>query len=148
MRTGRSLLGPVGLASTILGAFTATASQPAPAHTRFVVSLDPPSGAVELCTGHVTGVPLPDGRPGPHVGWTLYTSTETRRSLVKRYRRALGNEGHVAGTDCDSWGRPAAQPGRILEVCELTAEGPWERCPAPPATAKSRILVSTIARAE
>jgi len=31
-------------------------------------SLDPPSDAVELCRGHVTGAPLPDGRPGPHAG--------------------------------------------------------------------------------
>jgi hypothetical protein len=138
-------LAVAGLAALILGSLVVVASEPGSPPE---ASLDPPSDAVELCTGHVTGAPLPDGRPGPHVVWTLYTSAETRRSLVERYRKALGKEGHTADAGCDSWKRPAERPGRILEVCDLTAEGPWERCPAPPKTAQSRICVSTMARAE
>lgn len=111
-------------------------------------SLDPPSEAVELCRGHVTGAPLPDGRPGPHIGWTLYTSAETRRSLAERYHDALGDEGHTADSDCDAWKRPAERPERVVEVCELAAEGPWDGCPPPPEGAKSRILISTMARAD
>jgi hypothetical protein len=109
-------------------------------------SLDPPSDAVELCAGHVTGAPLPDSRPGPHITWSLYTSTETRRSLAQRYQEALGDEGHTADPDCDTWKRPPERPGQILEVCELAAEGPWGSCPPPPEKAKTRILVSTMAR--
>ncbi len=109
-------------------------------------SLDPPSDAVELCRGHVTGAPLPDGRPGPHIGWTLYTSAETRSALAERYHDALGDEGHAADSDCDTWRRPAARPERIVEVCELATEGPWGDCPPPPENARSRILISTMAR--
>ncbi len=111
-------------------------------------SLDAPSGAAELCRGHVTGAPLPGGRPGPHVTWTLYTSAETRPALAERYRDALGDEGHSADSDCDTWKRPPERPERIVEVCELNAEGPWADCPPPPAGARSRILVSTMARAD
>lgn len=111
-------------------------------------SLDPPSNAIELCAGHVTGAPLPDGRPGPHIGWTLYTSAETRSALAERYHDALGDEGHAADSDCDTWRRPAERPERIVEVCELSAEGPWDGCPPPPEGARSRILISTMARAD
>jgi hypothetical protein len=111
-------------------------------------SLDPPTDAVELCSGHVTGAPLPDGRPGPHINWTLYTSTETRPALAERYDDALGDEGHTADSVCDTWKRPTDRPERIVEVCELTAEGPWSDCPPPPQSAKSRILISTMARAD
>ena len=111
-------------------------------------SLDPPSGAVELCAGHLTGAPLPDGRPGPHITWTLYTSAETRPALAERYHDALGNEGHVADSGCDAWKGPAERPERIVEVCELAAEGPWSDCPPPPENANSRILISTMARAD
>jgi hypothetical protein len=80
-------------------------------------SLDPPSDAVELCRGHVTGAPLPDGRPGPHISWTLYTSGETRRALAERYHDALGDEGHTAGTDCRV---VRSEPHvRVLEVPQL-----------------------------
>lgn len=111
-------------------------------------SLDPPSDAVELCSGHVTGAPLPDGRPGPHITWTLYTSTEARPALVERYQDALGDEGHSADPDCDTWKRPADRPEGVVEVCELTAEGPWSDCPPPPTGARSRILVSRMSRAD
>ncbi len=111
-------------------------------------SLDPLSDAVELCSGHVTGAPLADGRPGAHINWTLYTSGETRRSLVERYQDALGGEGHTADSDCDIWRRPAGRPEGIVEVCELAAEGPWGDCPPPPEEARSRILISTMARSD
>lgn len=111
-------------------------------------SLEPPAEAVELCAGHVTGASLPDGRPGPHINWTLYTSTETRPALAERYHDALGDEGHTADAACDRWKRPPERPERIVEVCELTAEGPWSDCPPPPESAKSRILVSTMVRAD
>lgn len=73
-------------------------------------SLDPPADAIELCAGHVTGAPLPDGRPGSHINWTLYTSTETRSALAERYRDALGGDGHTADSACDTWKRPADRP--------------------------------------
>lgn len=111
-------------------------------------SLDPPPDAIELCSGHVAGAPRPDGRPGPHINWTLYTSTETRHSLAVRYREAFGDEGHAAESDCDSWRRPPERPERVLEICELEAPGPWGRCSPPPEKAKSRILVSTMTRAD
>lgn len=111
-------------------------------------SLDPPPGAVELCTGHLTGAPLPDGRPGPHVAWTLYTSGEARHLLAARYLETLGDAGHVMDGGCDSWRRPPERPDRILAVCELAAEGPWGSCPPPPETAKSRVLLSTMARSD
>jgi hypothetical protein len=67
--------------------------------------------------------------------------------LAERYHDALGDEGHTADSACDRWKRPADRPERIVEVCELNAEGPWRDCPPPPERAKSRILISTMARA-
>lgn len=49
-------------------------------------SLDPPSDAEELCAGHLSGAPLPDGRPGPHITWTLLYE---RRDAARRGRALL-----------------------------------------------------------
>lgn len=68
--------------------------------------------------------------------------------MAERYYDALGDEGHSADSDCDTWKRPVDRPERIVEVCELATEGPWSDCPAPPENAKSRILISTMARAD
>lgn len=111
-------------------------------------SLDPPADAVELCAGHLTGAPLPDGRPGPHITWTLYTSAESLPAVAERYYDALGDEGHTTDSDCYTWKRPVDRPERIVEVCELAAEGPWSDCPPLPENARSRILISTMARAD
>lgn len=129
-----------------LGSTTKAASQATPRPPD--ASLDPPPDAIELCSGHEIGAPLPDGRPGAHISWTVYTSTETRHSLAVRYQEALGDEGHTAESDCDTWRRPPERPARILDVCELEARGPWDSCSSPPEKAKSRILVSTMARAD
>lgn len=111
-------------------------------------SMDPIEEAVELCSGHLSGAPLPDGRPGSHITWTLYTTSEPRDTLAARYLDGLGEEGHEADGGCDSWKRPVARPERIVEVCELDAEGPWRDCPPPPEGARSRLLISTMARAD
>ncbi|MGH6692934.1 MAG: hypothetical protein ACREF4_19880, partial [Gammaproteobacteria bacterium] len=50
-------------------------------------SLDPPSGAIELSAGHATGAPLPDLLPGPHISWSLYTSTEAKELMLTHARR-------------------------------------------------------------
>ena len=108
----------------------------------------PPGDALHLCGGHVTGAPLPDGKPGSHIVWEAYSSQELPEALAKRYLDSLGSEAHSRSDDgCDLWRFPADKPTHTLKVCPVSSQGPWSECSqAPPRTAKSIILISSMAQ--
>jgi hypothetical protein len=114
--------------------------------------LVPPDNARHLCGLHDSGAPLPDGRPGAHIIWDAYSSEELPAELSTHYRQSLAAEVHSTRGSCDTWRFPPAKPTRILEVCPVTAEGPWSTpgsgCSPPPQRAKSIILIASIARSD
>lgn|GEM_PF-6432014 len=110
--------------------------------------VEPPSDAKFLCHGHVSGESTTKGKPGPHIIWDAYSSREIPTALAKRYLDALGSESHSAEAGCDIWRFPPEKPARILEVCPMSAQGPWAECSKAPRQAASIILISTIASAD
>jgi hypothetical protein len=112
-------------------------------------ALEPPGEARRLCAGHVTGAPLPDGRPGAHINWTAYSSREAPDALAKRYLASLGPEPHSVEGDRNLWRFPREKPVSVLEVSPASADGPWiYDCPPVPADAKSIIMISSMARSD
>jgi len=111
--------------------------------------IEPPGDALHLCGGHVTGAPLPDGKPGPPITWEAYSSQELPSALAKRYLDSLGSETHSRSDDCDLWRFPPDKPTHTLEVCPVSFQGPWSECSHTPSrSAKSIILISSMARAD
>jgi hypothetical protein len=106
----------------------------------------PPSDAQPLCSGHVSGVTTPDGKPGPHISWDAYSSRESPGTLTESYLQSLGTEGHTKDHDCDSWRLPPAKPTAIIEVCPASASGPWSECHPPPREAASIVMTSSVAQ--
>ena len=110
--------------------------------------VEPPGDAKHLCDGHVSGAMTPDRKPGPHITWDAYYSQEIPTVLAKRYLDSLGQEAHSAEAGCDTWRFPPDKPSRILEVCPVSAAGPWTECSKAPRQAASIILISSLARAD
>ena len=110
--------------------------------------IEPPSTASHLCGGHVTGAPLPDGRPGAHILWEAYSSKESPAALAKRYLESLGSEAHSTMDGCDLWRFPPDKPAHTLEVCPVSSGGPWSDCSKAPRSAASIIMISSIAQAD
>lgn len=104
---------------------------------------EPPSNASHLCGGHVTGAPLPDGKPGPHIIWDAYSSQELPAVLAKRYLKSLGPEAHSTMDGCDLWRFPPDMPAHTLEVCPVSSGGPWSECSQAPPPAASIIMISS-----
>jgi hypothetical protein len=112
-------------------------------------AVDPPGDAQHLCDGHVSGVPSADGKPGAHITWTAYSSREAPDVLTKRYLASFGSEGHAVVSGCDIWRFPPDKPTRVIDVCPVSADNPTlDSCPAPPAEAKSIIMISSMARSD
>jgi len=107
-------------------------------------TFQPPADAPRLCSGHVTGWPRPDGRPGPHIGWRAYSSALSRPALAKRYFEVFGRANHSREGGCDFWRSPKDAPTDVLAVCDASTKGQWDQCAAPPADAKSIIEISYI----
>jgi hypothetical protein len=105
--------------------------------------LQPPSDAQFLCSGHVTGAPLPDGSPGRHISWNAFTSHRDPAILIPSYLKTLGAS-QTPGDACATWRVPVTDPRATLQVCPATSFGPWRNCHPIPAGAKSIVLTSTI----
>ena len=107
-----------------------------------------PADSVRLCAGHVTGAPSPDGKPGVHISWEAYASTQSVELLSKHYLKTLHSASHSSDKDCHSWKSSSEHPDQILEVCDTKFKGVWSNCEKAPTDASSIILISTIARPE
>lgn len=114
------------------------------------VSLAPAPPAVpeadfhRLCSGHVTAVPMPDGRPGPHLEWTAYTSPSGVDALARRHEKALAGGEHEGGADgCHLW-RFQDAAKHIWDLCPVEVETPARDCDPPPAGTKAVLVISTM----
>lgn len=97
-----------------------------------------------LCSGHVTAVPTADGRPGPHLEWTAYTSSSAVGELARRHETALAGGEHEAGEDgCHLW-RFQDSAKHIWDLCPVEVETPARDCDKPPAGTKAVLVVSTM----
>jgi hypothetical protein len=97
-----------------------------------------------LCSGHVAAVPRPDGRPGPHLEWTAYTSPSPVGELAGRHATALAGGEHETGEDgCHLW-RFQDAGKHIWDLCPIEVETPARGCDRPPAGTRSVLLVSTM----
>jgi len=110
--------------------------------------IEAPGDAPRLCSGHISGAPLPDGKPGPHILWEAYSSQELPASLAKRYLDSLGSEAHSTLDGCDLWRFPPDKPARTLEVCPVSVKGPWSECDQAPPRAATIIMISSMATAD
>ncbi len=149
----RGLLGLV-----LLAALSCVGAEPEPAdhvvrspnqQARIALSgapLEPPGGADRLCSGHVSGSPLPDGTPGSHITWNAYTSGELPGDLSALYRQLLGRIADSSREGCTTWRHPPDEPRQILEICPVAATGPWSECASVPEQASSVVLISSIER--
>jgi len=106
-------------------------------------AFEPPRDAPVWCSGHVTGAPSPDGKPGMHITWTAYTSTESQQAVAKRYLRTLDPKQHSREGECDLWRDPPDEPKKVLEVCPISENGPWSGCKDRPARARTVIMISS-----
>lgn len=125
-----------------------SAVQPAPAAERKTLApeaapLGPPSNAEFLCSGHVTGAPLPDGSPGSHINWMAFTSHQDPAIVIPYYVKALGASPTPVGV-CATWRDPVTDPRATVDVCPATYLGPWDTCQPIPAGTRSIIMTSTL----
>jgi len=125
---------------------TATTSAPRTIAKVAVDPFAPPAGARQLCAGHVAGAPQPGGEAAPHITWTAYDSVESRAVLAARYHAAFKRNAEALNDGCDVWRTPSDTPSKVIEVCDVTAKGPWNGCAAIPGDAKSIVLISSMAR--
>lgn len=107
-------------------------------------SIEPPKGAKILCSGHVTGEPSSEGTPGPHILWTAYSSRKTTATVAAGYRKSLGTQNRSTEGKCEIWRFPSTNPKNVLEVCPVTAMGPWQECRPAPRNARSLVSISTM----
>ena len=113
----------------------------------------PPAGAIpsypqatRLCGGHVTGAPGPNGA-GSHIAWTAYYSLDAPDTVVDWYQRRLAPELHRREERQDVWRVPPDRPAAVLTVSAPGDAGPLAGCTErPPATARTVLVVSTMAR--
>lgn len=104
--------------------------------------------ATRLCGGHVTGAPGPSGA-GSHIAWTAYYSPDAPDTVVAWYRRRLASEFHRREERQDVWRVPSDRPAAVLTVSAPGDAGPLTGCTErPPATARTVLVVSTMARPE
>jgi hypothetical protein len=97
-----------------------------------------------LCSGHVSAVPRADGRPGPHLEWTAYTSPSPVGELAGRHETALAGGEHETGEDgCHLW-RFQDAGKHIWDLCPVEVESPARGCDKPPSGTRSVLLVSTM----
>ena len=108
-------------------------------------TFEPPPSASRLCAGHVTGAPHSDGTPGLHISWTAYWTAESPRTVAKRYLESLDPKLHEREDNCDIWRDPPDDPEHVLEVCPVSARGPWSDCKGLPPRARTIIMISSMA---
>jgi hypothetical protein len=109
------------------------------------VSVEPPSDARLLCSGHVTGSPLSDGSSARHIAWRAFTSHQDAATLTAFYAKALGVPSQSANSPCRTWRLPPSDPRATVQVWPVGSEGPWNGYGSIPNGAKSIVLVSTSA---
>ena len=111
-------------------------------------AIPPYPEARRLCGGHVTGAPGPSGA-GSHIEWTAYYSPDTPDTVVAWYERRLASGLRRREARRDVWRVPFDQPTAVLTVSAPGDAGPLTGCAErPPATARTVLVMSTMARPE
>jgi hypothetical protein len=100
---------------------------------------------VLLCEQSVTSAGE-DGVPGLRIHWRAYYSTESPAKVTAHYTAQYGSKNRTTEKDRFTWRFPATDPEAVLEVCPVTAKGPWNHHDPPPPAARSIIMISSIAR--
>jgi hypothetical protein len=102
--------------------------------------------ARRFCGGHATGAPA-SGGAGPHLEWTAYYSLDATDTVVAWYERRLASGLHRREGRQDVWRVPSDRPTAVLNVSAPGDAGPLTGCTDhPPATARTVIVMSTMAR--
>ncbi len=69
--------------------------------------------------------------------------------MVDYYTNMLGSENHGSDDGSDTWRFPLERPIRGLSVVPATSRGPawpWSRCDPVPDSARTIVLISSMAR--
>ena len=127
------------LASFLLVSGMATSDQP-------VIKVYP--GSIELCSGHVTGAPDKNKKPGAHILWTAYTTPDPPDQVVRHYTKALGSANHRREAQEDVWRFPTDKPERVLSITAVPGPLPVRECRRPPDEARTIVMMSTMTRPE
>ena len=109
-------------------------------------SLDPYPGSTKFCSEHVAGARGATGKPGPHINWTGYFSTDPPEKVVSHYMRLLGSTNHAKEGDQDVWRFPLDVPERVLSVTHEKGVFPRGQCSPPPPSARAIVIVSMTTR--
>jgi hypothetical protein len=102
--------------------------------------------ATRFCAGHVTGATAGAGA-GPHIEWTAYYTLDAPDTVVAWYGRWLNAGLHRREGRQDLWRVPFDRPTALLDVsAPADAQRLTECTEHPPATARTVIVISSIAR--
>lgn len=89
-----------------------------------------------LCSGHVKGVPTPDGKPGLHIVWRSYTTQDSLAAMQAQLSKVLQQAPDTSDPHCPTWRRGSGPARATISLCQPSSVGPWTHCgaPIPPAT--------------
>jgi hypothetical protein len=102
-------------------------------------------GATSFCSEHISGAPQ-NGKPGPHITWTGYQSSDPPEKVVAFYHRELGTSTHSREGQEDIWRLPLDRPERTVSVTTVKDAVLVSRCKKPPSSARTVVVISTMAR--
>jgi hypothetical protein len=103
--------------------------------------------AQRICDGHVSGASTPGEAAGPHIEWTAFSSLDAPETVVAWYGRRLDPGVHRREARQDIWRMPFDRPTAVLTVSAPGDAAPLTSCTeGPPATARTVIVMSTMAR--
>ena len=109
-------------------------------------AIPPYPDATRFCGGHMSGAAA-GGATGPHIEWTAYFSLDAPDTVVAWYERRVASGLHRREGRQDVWRVPSDQPTAVLNVSAPGDAGPLAGCTDhPPATARTVIVMSTMAR--
>lgn len=103
-------------------------------------------GVTQFCSGHVTGAPEKDGKPGPHIEWQAYSSEAPKANVVQSYTGYYHKPDHSDDL-CDKIDLPGYKLDSFIEICSAQKQGPWATCTLP-AKAQTVIIISSMASAK
>jgi hypothetical protein len=101
---------------------------------------------MKFCDEHIVGAPQRNGKAGSQINWTGYYSTDPLEKVVDHYTKVLGSENHRKEGNEDIWRFPLANPERILTVTDPQGTFPRGKCGAPPKSARTIVIISTMSR--
>lgn len=116
---------------------------PAMAHEQNPDTKLPPN-AKQFCNEHVSGGLSSDGRPGPHIIWNAYGSSDAPVTVQQFYAKQFGKTPGVAHDGSPEWRLGPEHARWIYSIHPADAQGKmWRRCEVP-FDAKTVIWISVL----